>query len=107
MPDLLTESEFTEHFMAQLAPFEIPMASPQSLVVELNYGEGEPVLAIPISNVYEQYVSTPEQLDSLIEPYIVEIGWTVQPPRYPARQVFESTMPIMKDILLDPIVHEE
>jgi len=106
MPDLLSESDFTDHFRARLEHFNIPMTSPQPLVVELNYGEGEPVLAIPINNVYDQYVSTPEQLDSLIEPYVVEIGWTVQPPRYPARQVFEGTMPLMKDILLDPIVQE-
>lgn len=106
MPDVLSETDFTNHFKAQLEQFNIPITSPQPLVVELNYGDGEPVLAIPINNVYEQYVSTPDQLESLIEPYVVEIGWTVQPPRYSARQVFESTMPIMKDILIDPIVQE-
>jgi hypothetical protein len=103
MPEHLSEEDFTNYFVEKLKQFEIPIAVTQPLVVELNYGEGEPVLAIPLKNAYEQYASAPAELESLVQPYVVEIGWTVQEPRYSARQIFEKTMPLMKDIMVEPI----
>src|SRR5207253_3110206 len=68
--------------------------------------DGEPVLAIALKNVYEAYTGTPELLSGLIEPYFLEIGWTTHQPRYPAREIFEKAMPVMKDILLEPIAQD-
>ncbi|MCC6475299.1 MAG: hypothetical protein IT514_16315 [Burkholderiales bacterium] len=103
MADILSEAEFTQHFHERLAPFDIPLQTPEPLIVELHYGDNEPVLSIPLKGVYEQYVKEPSQLESLIEPYATEISWTVPEPRYPARQIFEKTVPIMKDVMLEPV----
>ncbi len=103
MADRLSEAEFTQHFKDRLAPFNIPIQTPEPLIIELHYGDNEPVLSIPLKTVYEQYVKDPDQLESLIEPYATEISWTVPEPRYAARQIFEKTVPIMKDIMLEPV----
>ena len=98
MSDLLSEKQFTERLVTHLAPLSIPISVPEPLLVELNYGNGEPVLSIALSKVYEAYKAAPEQLESLLQPYIVEIGWTAQQPRYAAKEILENTMPVMKDI---------
>jgi hypothetical protein len=106
MSDLLSEEGFTDYLVAQLKPMEIPIKVPEPLLVELDYGTGEPVLSIALSRVYEAYTSDPEQLDALLAPYLVEIGWTAQAPRYPAREILEKTMPVMKDILIEPVAQD-
>src|SRR5262250_1400098 len=106
MPDLLNETDFTEHLASKLRPLSIEVEIPQPLIVELHYGQEEPVLSIPLKHAYDQYVKAPEMLDSLIDPYVLEIGWTVQPPRYQAREIFEKTMPVMKDLIHDPVLQD-
>lgn len=103
MPELLNENEFTAHFKTKLASLSIDTRSPKPLVVELHYGDNEPVLSIPLSSVYEQYAKAPHDLDQLIDPYLTEIGWTVEAPRYTARQIFDRTMPLMRDLMAEPL----
>ncbi len=106
MPEPLSQSEFTDYVVSQLKPLGIPIQVPEPLVVELHYADGEPILAIALNNVYDAYAESPEQLGSLIEPYVLEIGWTTHQPRFPARQIFEKAVPVMKDILLEPIAQD-
>jgi hypothetical protein len=106
MSEHLTPTEFTEYLVKRLEFLNIPVSVSQPLEMELHYGEGEPVLAIFLKNVYESYVENPDQLEALTEPYVVEIGWTAQQPRYPAREIFERTMPVMKDILIEPVAQD-
>lgn len=106
MPELLSKEEFTQYLVDQLKPLEITTAIPEPLVVELHYGEEEPVLAIPLNQVYEIYSQSPDQLNDLLNPYLTEIAWTVQLPRYKARQIFEKTLPLMKDLLQEPIAQD-
>jgi hypothetical protein len=106
MADLLTEQGFTEHLVERLKPFNIEIVVPESLVVELHYGPDEPVLSIPLKATYEQYLTSPDNLDGLVIPYVTEISWTVQPPRFKAREIFERTMPLMRDLTRDPILQD-
>jgi len=103
MSDLLNEQEFTQQLADQIIPMGIETRIPEALVVELHYGESEPVLAIPLKAVYDEYRQDPTRLSSLFAPYVREIGWTVQEPRFSAREIFEKTVPIMKDTLAEPI----
>lgn len=106
MSEPLTPEEFTEFLVKRLDFLNIPVTISQPLEMELHYGEGEPVLAIFLKNVYDTYLQAPDQLEALTEPYVVEIGWTAQQPRYPAREIFERTMPVMKDILIEPVAQD-
>lgn len=106
MADALSPEQFTQYLADKLKPFGITIVVPEPLVIELHYGENEPVLSIPLKSTYDQYLAMPVELDNLVAPYVVEIGWTVQPPRYKARDIFESTMPLMRDTFRDPIVQD-
>lgn len=106
MSHLLSEQEFTDYLVTQLKPMEIPIKVPEPLLVELDYGQGEPVLSIALSRVYEAYRNEPAALDVLLSPYVTEIGWTAQGPRYTARDILENTMPVMKDILIEPVAQD-
>lgn len=106
MANLLTEEGFTEQLVERLKPFKIEIVIPQPLVIELHYGQDEPVLSIPLNTTYEQYLTAPDNLNGFLVPYVTEIGWTVQPPRFRAREIFEGTMPLMRDLTRDPIVQD-
>ena len=106
MSGLLSEDEFRDYLVTRLKPFKIHIEVPEPLVVELHYGEEEPVLAIPLQRIYDLYVESPDRLSDLIDPYLTEIGWTVPTPRRAARQIFENTLPVMKDILSEPIARD-
>ncbi|GEM_PF-3450811 len=106
MTGALGPEEFTEYVADRLRPFGITIVVPEPLVMELHYGANEPVLSIPLKSTYDQYLSVPAELDHLVAPYVVEIGWTVQPPRYKARDIFENTLPLMRDTTRDPIVQD-
>lgn len=103
MSSHLNESDFTQALITQLQPLEVSARAAQPLLVEIHYGEGEPVLSIPLKSTYEQYKEKPEALDELLLPYVREIGWTVQPPRYSVQQIIENTMPLMRDLQVHPI----
>ncbi len=104
MADILTAEGFSENLAERLRVFNLSVAVAEPLEVEISYGDDQSVMMIPLKTVYEQYVSAPETLERLIAPYITEVGWTVQLPRYPARQIFENTMPLMRDLVQSPLV---
>ncbi|MBI4534144.1 MAG: hypothetical protein HY711_09365 [Candidatus Melainabacteria bacterium] len=106
MPQLLSATDFTQHLAAQLKPFEIAIQVPEPLVIELHYGEDKPVLTIALRNIYDQYLQTPSELSVLLEPFVSEVSWSVKPPRYTAQEIFERTLPVMKDIMLDPFAQD-
>lgn len=106
MTNVLTAEDFTKLLVERLKPFNLEIVVPEPLVVELHYGTDEPVLSIPLKAAYEQYLSAPESLEAVVVPYVTEISWTVQPPRHRAREIFEGTMPMMRDLTRDPIVQD-
>jgi hypothetical protein len=98
--DVLNEQEITDELASRLRKFDLlELNSPQPLQLDISYGEDEPVLSIKLHNIYEMYQEDPSQLDTLLQPFVVEIGWTVQPPRYSARDIFEHARPVLKDLL--------
>lgn len=99
---MLNEQEITDELASRLRQFNLELNSPQPLQLDISYGDDEPVLSIKLHNIYEMYCEDPGQLDTLLQPFVVEIGWTVQPPRYSARHIFEQARPVLKDLLRTP-----
>jgi hypothetical protein len=106
MANVLSEEDFTQQLVERLKPFNIEIVVPEPLKIELHYGNDEPVLSIPLKTSYEQYVAAPDNPEGFFAPYVMEISWTVQPPRFKAREIFENTMPLMRDLSRDPIVQD-
>lgn len=106
MANVLTAEDFTANLVERLKPLNLEIVVPQPLVVELHYGQDEPVLSVPLKTAYDQYVASPEKLDEFILPYVTEISWTIQPPRYRAREIYERTMPLMRDLTRDPVLQD-
>lgn len=99
---MLNEQELTDALASRLEKFGLELNSPQPLQLDINYGDEEPVLSIKLHNIYEVYREDPSQLDILLQPFVVEIGWTVEPPRLGARDIFEQARPVLKDLLRSP-----
>lgn len=106
MAEFLNPDDFTKYMLRKLSPLPIPVEVTEPLLIELSYGDDEPVLSIPLKTAYEAYRQEPSELDALLEPYVLEIGWTAQKPRFAARDIFENTVPVMKDLLLEPIAQD-
>jgi hypothetical protein len=106
MSDLLNETNYTDYVLDKLKPLGLEISIKEPLTLEIHYGPGEPVLAINLKEPYQTYLEVPTQLDHALEPYLVEIGWTIQKPRYASRDIFENTFPVMKDILIEPIAQD-
>lgn len=106
MAELLKAEDFTNHLVERLKIYQIEIVVPEPLIIELHYGVDQPVLSIPLKEAYETYTTAPDKLEIVIAPYVMEIGWTVQPPRYEAREIFEGVMPMMRDIARDPVLQD-
>lgn len=101
MPTVLTQEEFTQCFTDRITFFGLAPESPEPLAVELHYGEGEPVLKLSLADVYDRYTSSPDELESLLAPYIQDLKWTVQEPRYGAKAIYDQSFPILRNLVED------
>lgn len=102
MPDLLSEQEFTEHFTQAISAYNLDPNCKEPLVLELHYGEGEPVLTLSLKDAFEKYRAMPDTLDEVLQPYVQDLSWTVQDPRLPSKELYEHCMPILRNMYLQP-----
>jgi hypothetical protein len=102
MPNLLTEQEFTERFTEAISQYKLSPGCKESLMLELHYGADEPVLTLSLRDAFARYQSQPDELASVLEPYIQDIGWTVQTPRYASKEIYEHSLPTMRNFYLSP-----
>jgi hypothetical protein len=97
MPELLSEQEFTERFTEAIKGYELSPRCKEPLLVELCYGEGEPTLTLSLKDAFNQYQAEPDKLEELMRPFVEDLGWTVQPPRYPSKELYELTLPTLRN----------
>ncbi len=98
MTDILDEADFTKRLLSKLALLKLEVSQMEPLSLQIDYGGGEPRLTIHLDNVYEQYKQAPEKLDSLLQPFLTEISWTLNSPRFPAREIYENVLPVMRNL---------
>lgn len=107
MPDLLSEQEFTDRFTEAIRGFNLSPSCKEPLILELHYGGDEPVLNLSLKDAFERYKTEPEQLSEVLKPYIQDLGWTVQPPRYPSKELYQSCLPVLRNFSLFPPTEDE
>ena len=107
MPNTLTEEEFTERFTEAIKAYDLSPRCKEPLLIELNYGEEEPVLSLSLKDAFARYLSDPENLDEAIGPFVEDLGWTVQEPRYPSKEIYEFTIPALRNFYSSPPVEAE
>lgn len=72
------------------------------MVLHLHYGSDEPVLTISLRAAYESYKEDPLRLDEVMEPFVRDLGWTVQSPRLPSKEIYEQTLPVLRNFIAEP-----
>ncbi len=102
MPELLSEEDFTERFIDKISDYALEPKMREPLVLDLHYGVDEPVLTISLQAVYEQYVENPPRFHEVMEPFVRDLRWTVQDPRYPSKDIYEMTLPILRNFVVSP-----
>ena len=107
MPNLLTEQEFTERFTEAISKYKLDPGCKEPLLLELHYGDDEPVLTLSLKDAYGRYKHEPEILEDVLQPYIQDIGWTVQEPRYRAKEVYELSLPTLRNFFIAPPSSDE
>jgi hypothetical protein len=107
MPNLLTEQEFTERFTEAIRQHDLSPVGKDSLILELHYGDDEPILTLSLKDAYARYTVDPDNVSEILRPYVQDIGWTVSYPRYPSKKVYENTLPTLRNFFLHaPSEHE-
>jgi hypothetical protein len=107
MTEVLSPSAFTAQVAERLEPYKISVSSPEPLLITVLYGENEPVLNLKLEQIDEEYRKQPESLDTLVQPVVTEVGWTVHGSRYTFADISERSFPLMRDLLRDPLTEEE
>ena len=107
MPDLLSEQEFTDRFTEAIRSYELQPSCKEPLTLELHYGADEPVLNLSLRDAFERYQLDPSQLDEILKPYIQDLAWTVQSPRYPSKELYISCLPQLRNFNLFPPTDDE
>lgn len=102
MPEQLSEVDFTERFTEKIRPYDLAPNMKEPLVVELHYGEEEPVLTISLKSAYESYREDPSRLHDVMDPFVRDLGWTVQDPRYTSKEIYENTLPVLRNFIAEP-----
>jgi hypothetical protein len=100
MQNLLSEQEFTERFTDAIKAYDLNPTCKEPLVMELHYGDDEPVLTLSLKEAFANYRGTPEQLTEILEPFVQDLGWTVQEPRYPSKDLYEHSLPTLRNFYL-------
>lgn len=107
MSQILTEDEFTDRFTDLIRDYDLSPRCKEPLVLELSYGENEPVLTLSLKDAFQRYKEDPEKLESSLKPFIEDLGWTVQKPRYASKEVYELTLPVLRNFYTRPPVETE
>jgi hypothetical protein len=107
MPNLLTEQEFTDRFTDAISRYELSPTCKEQLVLELHYGGDEPVLTISLKEAFARYQVNPDDLSGILAPFIQDIGWTMQEPHYSSKEVYEHSLPTLRNFFLAPPTTEE
>jgi hypothetical protein len=107
MPEVLSPSDFTAQVAERLEPYRLSVSTPEPLLITVLYGEHEPVLTLKLEQIYEEYQKDPEKLSALVQPMVTEVGWTVNGTRYSFTDIAESSFPLMRDLLRNPLTEEE
>lgn len=102
MPEPLSEEQFTERFTEKISDYALSPTVRETLVLELHYGEDEPVLTISLRAAYEQYIDNLERLDELLDPFVRDLRWTIQHPRYSSKDIYETTLPVLRNFAVSP-----
>lgn len=102
MPELLSEDDFTERFTDKIRAYHLAPAWHEPLVLQLHYGESEPVLTISLRSAYESYKEDPVRLDEVMEPFVRDLGWTIQKPRLSSKEIYEQTLPVLRNFVAEP-----
>ncbi|MBY0357947.1 MAG: hypothetical protein K2W82_08085 [Candidatus Obscuribacterales bacterium] len=102
MPDVMSEDEFTQRFRERLAGLPIVFNNASPLTLDLSYGENEPVLKLSLQDAYNRYHANPADLDNILEPFIQDLTWTAQEPRYGAQVVYENVVPVLRNFVANP-----
>ena len=102
MPEQLSEEVFTERFTERISGYDLSPTIREPLVLQLHYGGEEPVLAISLKAAYAQYIEDPARLDDVLNPFVRDLGWTVQSPRYTCREIYEHTLPVLRNFIVEP-----
>lgn len=102
MPDLLSEQEFTEHFTQAISAYNLSPYCKEPLTLELHYGAEEPILTLSLKEAFERYRSAPDSLSEVLQPYVQDLGWTVQDPRLPSKELYENCLPTLRNMYLNP-----
>jgi hypothetical protein len=107
MPELLSEDDFTDRFTDKIREYDLAPSAKEPLVLELHYGGDEPVLTISLKTAYQQYMEQPSRLDEVIEPFVRDLGWTVQMPKFSAKDIYETTLPTLRNFMVTPPTADE
>jgi hypothetical protein len=102
MPELLSEQEFTEHFTEAIKGYELSPRCKEPLMIELTYGENEPVLTLSLKDAFNRYQAEPDKLDEHMRPFVEDLAWTVQQPRYLSKELYELTLPTLRNFYSKP-----
>lgn len=102
MPELLSEEEFTERFTERISSYQLSPTQREPLVLELHYGEDEPVLTISLRSAYDQYLEDPSKLDIVMDPFVRDLKWTIQEPRFSSKDIYEHTLPELRNFVVNP-----
>lgn len=107
MPNLLSEQEFTEHFTEAIRDYKLSPYCKEPLLLELHYGAGEPVLTLSLKDAFLRYQSDPENLNEVLKPYLQDLGWTVHDPRYTSKDLYEHSLPTLRNVYLEALTENE
>ncbi len=97
MPDLLSENEFTERFREAIEDYNLAPSCKEPLILELHYGDDEPVLNLSLKEAYARYQANAEPLAQIFEPYLKDLNWTIQEPRYASKELYEHCLPVLRN----------
>ncbi|MBX9687710.1 MAG: hypothetical protein K2X27_13475 [Candidatus Obscuribacterales bacterium] len=107
MPNLMSEQEFTERFTERIQSFNLAPRCKENLVLELNYGPEEPLLCLSLKEAFLRYQELPAQLEDHFRPYIQDLRWTVASPRYKSKELYEQSLPVLRNFYLEPPTDDE
>lgn len=103
MSPLLDEEAFTHNLVNRLSGYKLNISVPEPLSVAVDYGTEETILTMKLEDSYKRYVEQPDQLDSLLVPFVTEIGWTTAEPRHATAQILTSIVPWMRNLVTEPL----
>lgn len=107
MANLLSEHEFTERFTDAIKNLKLDPSMKETLVLELHYGTDEPVLTLSLKDVFARYQGEPENLDELFKPFVQDLKWTVQEPRFKSKDIYEQSLPVLRNFYGCPPTDDE